>query len=199
MYVVQTTLVGKKRFIIFLFFCPIWIQSLTIWTIIKPVCLKAWYLRIISATISSLYATLTALNTDWPDACYVIDSLLSALSKFLSVVLTQSRSLDVITRRWCVICLIVFTDNYLRTRHDIYSTWNSLHFRYTIIILWIVVLIQQYICHHFSHFRFMLPIHYMKLSFFLSFFLFSFNQMCVSRWIFFYLRIFYFLSLCFLW
>ena len=24
--------------------------------------------------------------------------------------------------------LIVFTDNYLRTQHDIYSTWNSLHF-----------------------------------------------------------------------
>ena len=31
-----------------------------------------------------------------------------------------------------MISLIVFTDNYLRTPHDFYITWNSLHFHYTI-------------------------------------------------------------------
>ena len=39
---------------------------------------------------------------------------------------------DAITRRGCVISLIVITDNYLRTKQHIYSTWNSLHFHYTL-------------------------------------------------------------------
>ena len=27
--------------------------------------------------------------------------------------------------------MIIFNDNYLRAHHDIYSTWNLLHFHYT--------------------------------------------------------------------
>ena len=67
--------------------------------------------------------------------------------------------------------------NYMRTRQYIFSTWNTLHFHYTIIIsnfttitstclIWLTLFrdLFRHICvSPFSHFRFMLPIHYMKL------------------------------------
>ena len=45
--------------------------------------------------------------------------------------ITQSKSTDIITRRLCLIDLIVFTDNYLRTRQHYIVHEYSLHFHYT--------------------------------------------------------------------